>query len=60
MTAYNDWTSPTYWCLTLHAHKERTDAPSMTSIADEFVSRSPSRMNIFKKFEDLLIYVWKI
>ena len=34
------------WCLTLHAHKERPDALSMTSIANEFVSRNPSRMNI--------------
>ena len=40
------------WCLTLHAHKERTDALSMTSIANEFVSRNPSRMNIFGKLED--------
>ena len=38
--------------MTLHAHKERTDALSMTSIANEFVSRNPSRMNIFGKFED--------
>ena len=40
------------WCLTLHAHKERSDGLSMTSIAKEFVSRNPSRMNIFGKFED--------
>ena len=40
------------WCLTLHAHKERTDVLSMTSIANECVSRNPSRMNIFAIFED--------
>ena len=40
------------WCLTLHAHKERTDALSMTGIANEFVSRKHSRMNIFGKFEE--------
>ena len=40
------------WCLTLHVYKERIDALSMASIADEFVSRIPSRMNIFEKFED--------
>ena len=36
--------------LTGVAHKERTDALSMTSIANEFVSRNPSRMKIFGKF----------
>ena len=40
------------WCLTLDAHKERTDALSMTSIASEFVLWNSSRMNIFGKFED--------
>ena len=38
------------WCLTLHAQKERADALSMTSIANEFVSRNPSRIKIFGKF----------
>ena len=53
MTAYNYWTSPTLnWCLTLHAHKEGTDALSMTSIANECVSRNPTRMNIFGIFKD--------
>ena len=35
------------WCLTLHAHKEKTDALFMTSIANESVSRNPPRTNIF-------------
>ena len=51
-TAYSHWTGPNYWCLTLDAHKERTDALSMTSIVNEFVSWNPSRMNIFGKFEN--------
>ena len=40
------------WCLTLHVHKERTDALSMTSIANEFVSRNPSRMTVLGKSKD--------
>ena len=42
------------WCLRLDSHKERTDALSqfVISIANEFVSRNPSRMNIFENFED--------
>ena len=52
MTAYDHWTSRLNWCLTLHAHNERTDALSVTMIANEFVSWNPSRMNIFGKFKD--------
>ena len=40
MTPYNHWQARLNWCLTLHAHKERTDALSMTSTVNEFVSRN--------------------
>ena len=54
MTAYNwiNGQAQLNWRLTLHVHKETTDALSMTSIANEFVSGNPSRVNIFGKFED--------
>jgi len=38
------------WCMMLHVHKERTDALSMLSVANEFVSRNDTRLNMFGHF----------
>ena len=38
------------WCMLLHTHKDKTDALSLTSIANKFVSRNESRVQLFGQF----------
>ena len=38
------------WCMILHVHKDRTDKLSITEIADEFITRNQSRIDIFGLF----------
>ena len=35
------------WCMILHEHKDRTDKLSITDIADEFIGRNQSRIDMF-------------
>ena len=39
--------------MVLHAHKEKTDAPSMVNVANEFVEGSIHRNDIFVKFTEV-------
>ena len=39
------------WCMILHVHKDRTDKLSITEIADEFITRNQSRIDIFGLFK---------
>ena len=36
--------------MTLHVHKERTDNLLLSDVADEFVSKSERRLQVFGKF----------
>ena len=38
------------WCMLLHVHKDRTDKLNIANIANEFVSRNASRLQIFGMF----------
>ena len=38
--------------MVLHVHKEKTDAPSMVNVANEFVEGSIHRNDIFVKFAE--------
>ena len=49
MTVYNHWTGPTLLVFDTSCPQGEL---SITSIANEFVSCNPSRMNIFEKLED--------
>ena len=40
------------WCMILHVHKDRTDALSLKSVANEFVVCNESRMRLFGKFPE--------
>ena len=39
------------WCMILHVHKDKTDSLQLNSVANEFVSRNNSRMQIFGYFK---------
>jgi len=38
------------WYLILHIHCDEADKLDLTAIANEFVSRNPSRQRIFREF----------
>lgn len=44
------------WCMILHVHKNKTDALQSKSIANEFVSRNNSHMQILGYFSSLKIH----
>ena len=34
------------WCMLLHVHKNRTDSLPLSTIANEFITRNDSRLNL--------------
>ena len=38
------------WCMILHIHNDETDKLDLIAVANDFVSRNPSRRSIFGQF----------
>ncbi len=48
---YNHLEHGMNWCMLLYVHKNRMDSLPLSTIANEFITRNDSRLNLFGLFK---------